>query len=219
MEITYLGHSCFKLKGKAGTVVCDPFQGSVGFAMSTVSADVVTSSHDHPDHNAVERVKGTARRAEPFIIKTPGEYEVGGISIFGVPTFHDESKGTERGRNTVFTIYMEHLRICHLGDLGHDLTDAQLAEIGEISVLMIPVGGGFTIDAETAVKIINKLDPFYVIPMHYNTDEHNQDVFGDIKPLKTFLDEYGVNKEPIKSLEVSADKMPEETEIVVLQRQ
>lgn len=219
MEISYLGHSCVKLRGKPGTVVCDPFDPSVGFSMSSVSADVVTSSHNHPDHNAVGRVKGTARREKPFIIDAPGEYEVGGISIFGVPSFHDDSQGTERGRNTIFTIYMEHLRICHLGDLGHELTDAQKSEIGAVDVLLIPVGGHFTIDAETAVKTITELDPFYVIPVHYRTDEHNLDVFGDMQPLKKFLDEYGVIKESVKSLEIEKDKLPEETEIVVLARQ
>jgi L-ascorbate metabolism protein UlaG (beta-lactamase superfamily) len=114
---------------------------------------------------------------------------------------------------------MEHLRICHLGDLGHELTDTQIGEIGEIHVLLVPVGGHFTIDAATAVKIINKLDPSYVIPMHYNTPEHDPKLFGDVQDLKHFLDEYGVVKEPVKSLDVSADKLPEETEIVVLQRQ
>lgn len=218
MEITYLGHSCFKLKGKNGTVVIDPYQGSVGFEMSNVSADIVVSSHAHPDHNAVTKVKGTARREKPFIVDAPGEYEVGGISIFGVPTFHDKSKGTERGRNTVFVVYMDHLRVCHLGDLGHELTDKQKSDIGSIDVMLVPVGGHLTIDPETAVKMVTELDPFYVIPMHYRTEEHNADVFGDLKTLKNFLDEYGVVKEPIKSLDVSADKMPEDTEVVVLQR-
>lgn len=218
MEITYLGHSAFKLKGKNGTVVCDPYQGSVGFEMSNVSADIVTSSHDHADHNAVTKVKGTARREKPFVITSPGEYEVGGISIFGVPTFHDASKGSERGRNTAFIIYMDHLRVCHLGDLGHELTDQQKTEIGSIDVLLVPVGGHFTISPEIAVKTITELDPFYVIPMHYRTEDHNADVYGDLKTLKAFLDEYGVVKEPVKSLDVDADKMPEETEVVVLSR-
>ncbi|MEO8581830.1 MAG: MBL fold metallo-hydrolase [Patescibacteria group bacterium] len=218
MEITYLGHSCFKLKGKNGTVVCDPFQGSVGFEMSSVSADIVTSSHDHPDHNAISKVKGTARREKPFVINMPGEYEVGGISIFGVPTYHDKSKGTERGSNTIYIIYMDHLRVCHLGDLGHELTDAQKSQIGSIDVLLLPVGGKFTIDAATAVKLITELDPFYVIPMHYRTEEHDAELFGELMPLKKFLDEYGVNKEPVKSLDVDAEKMPEEAEVVVLQR-
>lgn len=219
MEITYLGHSCFKIKGKAGTVVMDPFEATVGFAMSTVSADIVTTSHDHSDHNAVNRVKGTARREKPFIIDAPGEYEVGGISIFGVPTFHDQSKGTERGKNTVFVVYMDHLRVCHLGDLGHELTDQQKGEVGAIDVLLVPVGGKFTIDSATAVKVLTDLDPTYVIPMHYRTPEHNLDLFSELQTLQDFLNEYGVVKEPIKSLDIQADKLPEETEVVVLERQ
>lgn len=218
MEITYLGHSCFKLKGKDGTVVLDPYDPSVGFMMSNVSGDVVTVSHDHPDHNAFAKVKGTARREKPFIVTQPGEYEVGGISVFGSPTYHDDNGGVERGRNIVFTIFMDQLRICHLGDLGHELSDKQKSDIGSIDVLLIPVGGHFTIDAEAAVKLINELNPSYVIPMHYNTDEHNQDIFADVKPLQVFLNEYGITKNPVKSLNVESDKLPEETEVVVLER-
>jgi len=218
MEITYLGHSCFKLRGKPGTIVLDPYADTVGFSMSSASADIVTSSHDHSDHNAVNKVKGTARRDKPFTINTPGEYEVGGISVFGVPTYHDTSEGTERGRNTVFTVFMEHLRICHLGDLGHELTDAQKTEIGSVDVLLLPVGGHFTINSEIAVKMINEFDPSYVIPMHYRTDEHNLDLFADLQPLQTFLNEYGVTKTPVKSLTVEQASLPEETEVVVLER-
>ncbi len=217
MEITYLGHSCFKIKGKEGTVVFDPLDASVGFAMSNVSADVVTTSHDHPDHNAVTKVKGTARRDKPFIVDAPGEYEVGGISIFGVPTFHDENQGVERGRNIVFTIFMDQVRVCHLGDLGHELTDKQKTEIGSVDVLLIPVGGIFTINPEQAVKTINELNPSYVIPMHYRTDEHHEN-FNELKTVQDFLNEYGIVKKPIKSLVVEADKKPEETEVVVLER-
>lgn len=218
MEITYLGHSAFKIKAKNGTVVCDPYQGTVGFDMPNVSADIVTTSHDHSDHNATDKVKGTARRDKPFVIDAPGEYEVGGMSIFGVPTWHDASEGTERGRNTVFTIYAEHIRVCHLGDLGHQLTDAQVTDIGQVDILLIPVGGKFTIDAAQAVKLIGQLDPSIVIPMHYRTDEHNPDIFSELQTLNEFLNEYGVTKQPIKSLTIEADRLPEETEVVVLER-
>lgn len=218
MEISYLGHSCFKIKGKQGTVVCDPFDSSIGFDMSNVSADIVTISHDHYDHNAVKNVKATARRDKPFVIDQPGEYEVGGISVFSVSTFHDASKGSERGKNTAYIIYMDQIRICHLGDLGHELSDKQKADIGSIHVLLVPVGGVFTIDAETAVKTINALDPAYVIPMHYKTDEHTGEQFADMKPVQEFLNEYGVTKTPVKSLDVDFSRIPEETEVVVLER-
>lgn len=218
MEISYLGHSAFKLKGKAGTVVCDPFDSSVGFSMSNVSADILTTSHDHFDHNAVSRVRGTTRSPKPFLIEQPGEYEVGGISIFGVPTYHDVHQGAERGRNTVFVIYMDHLRVCHLGDLGHDLTEKQQAEIGSVDVLLLPVGGVFTITPEQAVKITTSLDPSYVIPMHYLTAEHHTETFAGVKTVDAFLNEYGVQKKAVKNLTVDASRLPEETEVVVLER-
>lgn len=217
MEITYYGHSCFKIKGKDGVVVFDPYDPSVGFAASTLSADIVTSSHDHPDHNAVDRVKPTARRSKPFIITAPGEYEVGGISIFGTPTFHDANGGVERGKNTVYTVFMDQIRVCHLGDLGHDLTDKQKSDIGSIDVLLVPVGGVFTINPEKAVRTINELDPRYVIPMHYRTDEHHEN-FSGLKTLQDFLNEYGVTKKAAPSLSVEFGRMPEETEVVVLER-
>lgn len=218
MEITYLGHSCFKIKGKAGTVVCDPFDSSIGFSLSSASADIVTASHQHYDHNAVGKVKGTARREKPFVIEAPGEYEVGGISVFGVPTFHDASEGSERGRNVVFTFFMDYMRVCHLGDLGHELTDQQKSEIGSIDVLLIPIGGVYTIDHKAAVKIINELDPFYVIPMHYRSDEHSSEQFAQMGTLDDFFKEYGVAKQPVKLLNVEPNQMPEETELVVLER-
>ncbi len=218
MEIQYLGHSCFKLKGKAGTVICDPYDSSVGFSLTSVSGDVVTLSHDHFDHNASNKVKGTARREQPFIVNSPGEYEVGGISIFGVPTFHDESKGTERGRNIVFTIVLDHLRICHLGDLGHTLTDQDVSQIGTVDVLLVPVGGLFTINAAQAVEVISSIEPSYVIPMHYKTDDHHPDTYKDMQPVDVFLKEYGVTKKPVTTLSVEMGRLPEETEVVIMEK-
>ena len=218
MDIQYLGHSCFKLKGKAGTVVCDPYESTVGFSLPNLSADVVTVSHDHFDHNASPKIKGTARREKPFLVTAPGEYEVAGISIFGVPTFHDESKGAERGKNIIFTIVLDHLRVCHLGDLGHTLTDQDISQIGTVDVLLIPVGGVFTINPTQAVEVISSIEPSFVIPMHYKTDEHNPDTFKDVQPLETFLHEYGVTKKPVSSFSVDAGRLPEETELVVLEK-
>jgi L-ascorbate metabolism protein UlaG (beta-lactamase superfamily) len=219
MEITYLGHSSFKLKGKAGTVVTDPYSEKIGFALPNVSADIVTMSHSHPDHNASNKISGTARREKPFVVSYPGEYEVGGISVFGTSTFHDDKKGAERGENTVFTIFMDDLRVCHLGDLGHELTTEQLGEIGDIDVLLIPVGGHYTIDPKTAVKIIHQLEPFYVIPMHYKTEKHSAEMFGEVKTLADFLKEYGLSPSPVAKLNVEKNKLPEETELVVLEAQ
>mgnify|MGYP000131118177 CR=1 FL=1 len=216
MEITYLGHSAFKLKGKNGTVVTDPFNEKIGLTFPNVSADIITVSHQHDDHNAVGRAKGTARRTEPFVISFPGEYEVGGISVFGVKTFHDDKKGEERGRNTVFTIVIDDVRICHLGDLGHELSASLIEEIGLVDVLLCPVGGHYTIDPKQAVSVIQQIEPSYIIPMHYKTEKHTEEEFGEVQPLEAFLKEYGVHPVPQPKLVVEKLKLPEETELVVL---
>lgn len=219
MTITYHGHSCFKLKSKRGTVVTDPFSDYVGFSPSSLSADIVTVSHHHPDHDAINKVSGTSRRPKPFVVDAAGEYEVGGISVFGVPSFHDENQGAERGRNTIFTIYADDLRICHLGDLGHLLTDEMIEDIGEIDVLLVPVGGHFTIDPTQAVKVIRQIEPSLVIPMHFKTEMHKQDIFGDLKTVQDFVKEYGVEVSPVEKLELDESALPEETEVVVLSQQ
>ena len=218
MDITYLQHSCFKLKGKNGTVVTDPFQPSIGIKLPSVSADMVTISHGHDDHNALDLVSGTARRPKPFYVTEPGEYEVAGISVFGTPMFHDAQNGAERGRNTAFTVLMDDVRICHLGDLGHELSAAQLEELGTVDVLLCPVGGFFTIDPKLAVKVIQQLEPSYIIPMHFRTDAHSE-LFAQLFTLADFLKEYGVSPTPQPKLVVEKGKLPEETELVVLSPQ
>jgi L-ascorbate metabolism protein UlaG (beta-lactamase superfamily) len=219
MDITYYGHSTFKLKGKTGTVITDPYSDAIGLALPSLSADIVTLSHDHADHNAKSKVSGTARREKPFIVSYPGEYEVEGISVFGVNTFHDDEKGAQRGINTVFSIFIDEITVCHLGDLGHELTSEQLSAIGDIDVLLCPVGGFYTIDAKMAVKTIHQLEPSYVIPMHYKSDKHDEKMFADVGTLDNFLKEYGVSPTPVAKLSVEKSRMPEETELVVLQPQ
>lgn len=218
MTITYHGHSSFKLKGKRGVVVTDPYEASIGFSLPVLSADLVTVSHQHHDHNAVSKVKGTTRRESPFVIDKPGEYEVGGISVFGVPSFHDNSKGAERGINTIFTILLDELRVCHLGDLGHDLTAEMQENIGTVDILLCPVGGIFTINSEQAVKVIRALEPSIVIPMHFKTDAHDQKLFSELQTVAQFVKEYGVEVTPVAKLDVEKSSLPEETEIVVLQQ-
>ncbi len=218
MIITYHGHSSFKLKGKDGSVVTDPFHSYVGFDFPKVSADIVTSSHDHQDHNQVGKVSKTARRDKPFIINAPGEYEVGGISVFGVKTWHDQTQGAERGDNIIFTILLDDLRVCHLGDLGHELSPEQITKIGTVDILLCPVGGVFTIDPKTAVKTIKSLEPSIVIPMHYKTPAHDEEVFGEMSTLEEFLKEYGVEVEAEEKLNIERSRLPEETEVVVLRR-
>src|SRR3989344_1580615 len=135
MEISYLGHASFRLKGKQMTVVTDPYDERAGKFPKDVTANMVTVSHDHGDHNQVVKIGG-----QPFVIDGPGEYEVGGVSVVGIHTWHDEEKGGQRGGNTVYVIEMEGLRMAHLGDLGHKLAQDQLEEMGDIDILLVPVG-------------------------------------------------------------------------------
>ncbi len=219
MTITYLGHSAFKLKGKVGTVVTDPYEDSIGLSMSKTSADMVTVSHQHADHNAVSKISATVRRDKPFIVNQPGEYEVGGISVFGVETFHDDVVGEQRGKNIVFTILIDGVRVCHLGDLGHELTSEQIDAIGSVDVLLCPVGGVFTIDPDQAVKTLRTIEPSIVIPMHYKTDQHDAATFGNLKTLTDFCSEYGLEPQPVAKVEVTPGSLPEETELVILARE
>lgn len=162
MIIKWLGHSAFEIKGTS-TLITDPYNlPEVGVFPVGLTADVVTVSHEHKDHNYIEGING-----EPRIINTVGEFNVGEFDIKGIATLHDKEGGTLRGNNTVFTISVEGLKICHLGDLGHILTEEQISEIEPIDVLMIPVGGTYTIDAPEAVQVVNQLNPKVILPMHY----------------------------------------------------
>lgn len=217
MQITYHGHSCFKLKGESGSVVTDPFDDKVvGVTLARLSAEVVTMSHQHPDHNAHAKVKGTPKRANPFLIEQAGEYEVGGISVFGVKTFHDQVQGAEKGHNIIFKILIDNVSICHLGDLAHQLDEKQLDAIGMVDVLLVPVGGPYSLMDEMAIKVINAISPSIVIPMHYRAADYPSD--SRLQALEPFLQVYGMSPEPIDKLLVDKDRLPEETQLVVLQR-
>jgi len=186
MNIQYYGHSCFKITTKpAGrgqedvNVFIDPFDKSIGLRPPQGQADLVLSTHDHPDHNNVEALKG-----DPRVINIPGEYSVKGVHVVGLQSYHNEKKDI---LNTVFILEAEDLKICHLGDLGMDLTEKQLEEIDGVDVLMIPVGGNYTIDAKKAVEIIKKIEPTIVIPMHYKINGSNMDIADE----KKFCNEMG----------------------------
>lgn len=219
MDITYQGHSCFKLRGKEATIVTDPFnKKEVGFDLPSLSADIVTTSHDHLDHNNVGAVKGTSRRSEPFVIQYPGEYEIMGASVFGVGSFHDNSKGEKKGKNTMFVAHIDGISVAHLGDLGEEkLSDKQLSELGGVDVLLCPVGGFYTIGPKEASVIINAIQPSFVIPMHYKTKKHS-DTFDKVSTLEDFLKEFGATEaKRQEKLSVSALSLPEETEVLVLE--
>lgn len=216
MEILYLGHSCFKLKGRKATVVTDPFEPKdTGLDLPSVTADIVTVSHDHPDHTAVNRVGGTSRREKPYVIRAPGEYEVSGVGVFGWGSFHDNNQGQDRGKNTMYSILIDGVRVGHLGDLGHPLSEEQVENLGMLDVLLVPVGGFYTIDSIQAAKIIASIQPSYVIPMHYKTDKHHQS-FDQIQGLEVFLKEMGGSSQELPSLTVNPGTSLEETAVVVL---
>lgn len=212
MEIKYFGHSCFLLRDKNATLLIDPFSPEVGLKLPRIATDIVTVTHDHYDHNNTGIVQAKMRE-EPFIIKGPGEYEVSGVSIFGVATYHDNSLGKERGRNTIYIIIMDGIRLAHLGDLGHILTDEQLEEVNGVDILFIPTGGIYTLDAKEAVEVIGQIEPRIVIPMHYQLPGLKI----KLNPVEDFLKEMGLKEiKPLDKLVISRERLPEEREVVVL---
>lgn len=212
MDITYLGHASFKIKGKTATLVTDPFDQKVGLKFPKVEADIVSVSHSHFDHSATDLVQG-----EPFVVNGPGEYEVKGVEVVGVSSFHDDKRGAERGQNTIYNFKIDKLNIAHLGDLGQDsLSTEQVEEIGNVDILLLPVGGFYTIDAQTASKIAASLEPKIIIPMHYlDPDSSIKELAG----VEKFLKEMGKeNLEPVTKYTITADKLPEETQIVLMSK-
>lgn len=214
MDVTYYGHSCFGLRSRGASLVMDPYTAEVGWTMPKLTADIVTISHDHFDHNAADQVKGTPRRDQPMVINQPGEYEVQGISVFGFPTFHDKEQGGQRGKNTVYLIIFDGIRVCHLGDLGHLLTDELIEQLGQVDVLMVPVGGTFTLSASEAGQVISALEPGVVLPMHYHLPEHAPS-FAELEPVEKFTSVYGAPRSVEQKLTID-HPVEEETYSVVL---
>lgn len=169
MNIQYYGHSCFKITTKpAGRATedvvffFDPFDKAVGLKPPFGQADAIFVSHQHHDHNNISALKGN-----PVIIETPGEFAVKGMNVVGLETFHDEKEGAEKGKNTVFIIETEEMRLCFLGDLAVEPSSDQFGKIGAIDVLFIPIGGKYTLDGKKAAELARKIEPNIVIPMHY----------------------------------------------------
>lgn len=218
MDITYLGHASFKLRGSGASVVMDPFDPSkVGLSYPRLSGDIVTVSHGHDDHNNIKAVTGTARRRNPFIIDAPGEYEVEGVSVFGVETFHDDKKGEERGKNIVFGVLIDGVSVVHLGDLGHQLSERQVGELNGVDVLLCPVGGHYTVGPKDVSGLVNALEPSILVPMHYRSEKHNREVFAKVATLDEFVKEFGAEVKREEKLAVTKTTLPEELEVVVLE--
>lgn len=212
MIITWQGHSCFKLQDKVGpdgvTVVTDPFNKEVGLKVPNFEADIVTVSHQHPDHNNVEALRGT-----PFIIDCAGEYDFKGVLIEGIDSYHDEKEGAERGGNIIYRIEIDDISITHLGDLGHTLNDAQIEKLAGTDILLIPVGGIHTLDAKKAVEVISQIEPRIIIPMHYKT----KDVKFDLDSVEKFVKEIGLTPTYEEKLKISKKDLPsEDMELVIL---
>jgi len=207
MEITWLGHACFKIKTGDKTIITDPFDASIGLKEPKGEADIVTVSHHHFDHANTKAITGS-----PTTLEGPGEYEIGGISITGVPAYHDKEKGLTRGRNTLFVFDAEGIRVCHLGDLGHKLSDEELEELDGVDILLVPVGGTYTIDGKEAAEVVAQIEPSIIIPMHYKIEKLNL----DIADASKFTHEMGAKSEALDKLIIKAATLPEEGEKVVL---
>ncbi len=207
MDVTWLGHGCFRLRGRNAVAVTDPYPAALGLKLPKLEADLVTVSHPHDNHSFVQAVK------DARLVDTPGEYEVAGITVAGLATFHDGSGGEERGRNTVFVIEVDDVRVCHLGDLGHRLDDDLLDAIGTIDVLLAPVGGGNSLDATRAAEVVRQVEPRTVVPMHYALPGLKKQLDG----VERFLKEMGVGDgEPLSKLSVQATSGESETTRVVI---
>ena len=212
MKLKWLGHSCFLITSETGLkIITDPYWTGRGINYSPVNeaADIVTVSHEHLDHNNVAAVSG-----KPEIVTDSGTKTAKGIQFKGIASHHDKTKGKERGDNTIFCFTVDRINLCHLGDLGHELSQEEITQIGSVDILLIPIGGFFTIDAKLAGKVADDLRPKVIAPMHYKTPKCDFPITG--------VEDFTAGKKNVKKLnssetEFKAGELPEATEIVVLQ--
>ena len=207
-EIKWYGHACFRVRSREATILMDPLPRSLGYKVEKQRADIVTISHDHPGHSNVDMATG-----ETKLVNGPGEYEMNEVFITGIRTYHDAQQGAKHGRNTAYLLEIEDIVVCHLGDLGHALTESQVESLSSVDVLIIPVGGGSVIDAVRAVEVIGQLDPRMIIPMQYQTELGDR----DRDPLERFLKEMGIHDiVPRDKLTVKQSDLGETPEVVLL---
>jgi L-ascorbate metabolism protein UlaG (beta-lactamase superfamily) len=207
MEITWYGRACFRLKGREATVITDPCPPSTGFVAGKHDVQLLTISHAHPDHSYTRSITAG------LTLTRPGEYESANVLVTGVRTFHDGSRGAERGENIVFSIEIDGVHIAHLGDLGHLLTEEQLSELGPVDVLLVPAGGVFVLPPAEAAEVVSQVNPKMVIPMHFQVDGGSTDV----ATVDGFLHEMAA--EPIRQpkAQVTPSSLPDETQLVLLE--
>ena len=213
MKIEYLGHSCFKLTESTGTsIVCDPYSEEVGFHMPAISADAVTVSHGHYDHNAIEKVGGN-----PKIIDKESSIDLSGVEINSVKSSHDGNRGKKRGENIIFKFRMDGIDVCHLGDLGEDCSSDLIETVLPVNVLLIPVGGNYTLDAEMAKEYVDRIMPDIVIPMHYRTKDCKLDI-DKVDEFLNLFDGECIEETEGNSVELSRSDLGGETKIIVLRK-
>ena len=211
MKIKWLGHSSFLITSDSGTkIITDPYVtgGALGYGEIEESADIVIVSHDHFDHNNIAAVRGN-----PELVRGAVTTKIKGIEFKGIPSYHDDAGGRQRGKNTIFCFEVDGIGVCHLGDLGHQLSAQQVADLGKVDILLIPVGGSVTIDAKVATEVCSKLAPRVIIPMHYKTGKCALTIAG--------VDEFLRGKESVKKLDASEvefkqGELPAHTQIIVL---
>ena len=216
MKVKWLGHASLLITSDKGTkIITDPYTPGVyglEYKPITEAADIVTISHEHDDHNNVKSIPG-----KPQILKGAGKHQAKGIEFRGIASCHDECGGKERGDNTIFVFTVDDIKLCHLGDLGRLLTDKEASEIGKVDVLMIPVGGSFTIDAAGADKVIAQLKPRIVLPMHYQTDRCPNFPVANADPF--LKGKKNVKKIDDSKIEMKSNQLPKDTQIYVLKHE
>lgn len=217
IEIFYLGHAAFRIHTTSATIVIDPFDPKeVGLPWKNQDADLVLTTHEHWDHHFLQGINGS-----PYVISCPGEYEVKGVQVFGIPAFHDKTQGKDRGPMTLYSLEVEGIHIAHLGNLGHRLEEKHLKELENVDILILPTGGFSTIDSKEAAQIVSDLEPSIVIPMHYLVEgmlpKYKERGFS---PVADFIKAMGVEAaEPVDKVKIkSVDDLPEETKVVVMKR-
>lgn len=216
MVIQWYGQACIEVRTKPGangevTVVFDPYDPKIGLRLPRLSADVVAVTHDHYDHNNVPGVSGS-----PFLVQGPGEYEVKQIFLYGIPSWHDDKEGQERGPNTMYLLESEGMSLAHLGDLGQpELTQAQLEHFEGVDILILPVGGTYTVNAKQAAAIVSQIEPRIIIPIHYQIV--GLKVGKPLDGVEKFVHELGLKPETTDKLKITKKDLPqEETKLVVL---
>lgn len=218
MEIKYLGHASFLIKTKNAKLVTDPFSPeAVGLKFPKTEANVITISHQHKDHNETKNIVGI-NGVDPLVIDMPGEFEKLGVRIFGFKSFHDKKNGAERGENILYKFEAENVSVLHCGDLGFVPDDSFIDTLGEVDILMVPVGGFYTIDADEAVQLVKKIEPSIIIPMHYNREKLSQKIYGQLTGVNEFTKKFGVeNIAPIPKLVYKKEEIEQEMKVVVLE--